>query len=385
MKIAVFLDVYTSDLDTKDTGQLVVGFSELGHQCEIIGISGAVPKKGESRFIVRYITQAEAVSSAFWSASGYDLVLCYTWLRKQYLPVMAAIRQAGVKLVTKSDSDGRYNYPVTPRWGQDIVPRLSLPYLRILLRKLKRRAFVGSYLSALVRHIELADGVILESPGAYSNVSAILVYAGRPDLVSKLFSIQNPVDHSALSGKLPTKRKLVTAVGFWTRIVGEGFQKNTDCVMKVVPEFLRLAPDYEVALIGDLGERAALFDKLAPALRERLILCGDTKRGKMLESLGNAQIFFMPSMVEGFSIAASEAVCMGCSIVGTPLECLVYLSRGGAGGTISYDFKPDAVLGALLADVSRWRRGNYDAQEISGYWRPRLSPKTISQAILNAI
>lgn len=388
MKIAVFLDVYTPTLDTKDTGQLVSGFMELGHNCEIIGISGAVSNKSNksgSRFPIRYITHGDAVSPAFWGGTNYDLVICYTWLRKKYLPMLSAIRKSAIKLIIKSDNDGRHTYPVTPRWGQDVVPLFSISYFRILLRKLQRRVLVNFYLRAFVNHIELADVVIIESPGAYANIAALLVHAGKPDLIAQIFPVQNPVDQSALICKLPLKRKLVVAVGDWKRIVGEGFQKNTDCMIKVVSKFLRIEPEYDVVIIGDLGGREEYFAKLDISQRNRLTICGNTVRQDMLEYLGQAQIFFMPSMTEGFSIAASEAVCMGCSIVGTPLECLVYLARGGIGGTISYDFKTNAVFGALLADVNRWKRGDYDANDISQYWRARLASKLISQLILNSV
>lgn len=384
MRIAVFLDVYTSSLETKDTGQLVSGFIKLGNECEIIGISGMVTDKGESRYPVRYITHADAESTAFWGGSKYDLVICYTWLRKKYLPMLSAIRKAGKKLVIKPDNDGRYNYPVNPRWGQDVVSFFSFSYFRIILRQIYRRMFVNSYLIALVKHIEFADVVIIESPGAYANIATILVYAGKHNLIAKLFPIQNPVHYSAITSEIPLKRKLVVAVGEWTRIVGEGFQKNTDCMIEVVTEFLRIEPEYEVAIIGDMGGREERFEKLDISQKKRLILCGNTARQDMLKFLGLAQVFFMPSMAEGFSIAASEAVCLGCSIVGTPLECLVYLARGGVGGTISYDFKPNAVLGALLVDVNRWKRKSYDVSEISLYWRARLAPEIISRHILNA-
>ena len=39
---------------------------------------------------------------------------------------------------------------------------------------------------------------------------------------------------------------------------------------------------------------------------------------------------------------ASESVCLECNIIGSPLESLYYLSRGGMGGTLSARFGVDA-------------------------------------------
>jgi len=385
MRVAIFADMYMPAWETKDTGQLVLGFRELGYECEIVAVSDTNDSAPPGKFSVRYLKTSETHSSVFWKSTTYDLVICYTWLRKQYLPLLDAIRKSGKKVIVKADSDGRYNFPVNPRWGQDIVPLFSLPYFRIFLRKLKRRILVNSYLGDLVKHIEIADGIIVESPGAYANISGILVYAGKPELVFKLFPIQNPVGSSALTRKLSSKRKLVVAVGEWTRIVGEGLQKNTDCMIQVVSEFLRMEPEYEVAIIGDMGGRDKYFTQLKAPQKNRLHICGAMGHQEVLGFLAEAQVFFMPSIAEDFSIAASEAVAMGCSIVGTPLECLVYLARGGVGGTISYDFMPNAVLGALLADVNRWKRGHYVAEEIAQFWRTKLAPKNISRMILDSV
>lgn len=385
MRVAIFMDVYTPALETKDTGQLVLGFQELGYKCDILAVADDKHPAPDGKLSIRFMKTSETHSCIFWESTPYDLIICYTWLRKKYLPVLDAIRKSGKKVIVKADSDGRYNFPVNPRWGQDIVPLFSLRSFRIFLRKLKRRVLVNSYLGDLVKHIEMADGIIVESPGAYANIAAILVYAGKPELVSKLFPIQNPVGNSALMRELTSKRKLVVAVGEWTRIVGEGLQKNTECMRQVVSDFLRIEPEYEVAIIGDMGGSEKYFTQLETSQKSRLHICGAMGHPEMLGFLAEAQVFFMPSIAEGFSIAASEAVAMGCSIVGTPLECLVYLARGGVGGTISYDFMPNSVLGALLADVNRWKRGHYKATEIAQFWRTKLAPKNISRLILDSV
>lgn len=385
MRVAIFADIYTPSWETKDTGELVLGLQELGHECDILAVLGAQEPAIPGKFPVIYLSATNIDDWKFWSSTPYDLVICYTWLRAKYLPLLKAIKKSGKKVIVKGDTDGRYSFPVNPRWGQDIVPFISVASARIALRKIKRWLWAGNYLQDLVSHIEVIDRLVVESPGAYSNISGILTYAKRPDLVSKISSIQNPVGSSALTRKISTKRKIVVCVGEWTRVVGEGLQKNTECVVKVLSEFLKIEPEYEVIIIGEMGGRENAFNQLSKSQKSRLHLLGKVSHHDMLGYVEKSQVFFMPSMTEGFSIAASESVAMGCSIVGTPLECLVYLARGGLGGTISHDFRSNAVLGSLLADVNRWKRGVYSATEISEFWRPRLSPKIISQLILDSV
>lgn len=385
MKIAIFADIYTSSWETKDTGQLVLGFQELGHDCDILAVLGANKSTIPGKFPVTYLSAADICDSAFWSSTPYDLVICYTWLRAKYLPLLYAIKKSGKKVIVKGDSDGRYNFPVTPRWGQDIVSLISIASIRIALRKLKRSICINSYLNDLVLHIESIDRLVVESPGAYSNLSAILVYAKRPDLVAKISSIQNPVGAGALNRNISSKKKIVVCIGEWTRVVGEALQKNTECMIDVVSDFLIIEPSYDVVIIGEMGGLEKKFTMLDESQRGRLHILGKVSHNDMLSYLEKGQVFFMPSMTEGFSIAASEAAALGCSIVGTPLECLIYLARGGVGGTIAHDFKATAVLGALLADINRWKRGFYSADEISEFWSQRLSPKNVTQLMLDSV
>jgi glycosyltransferase involved in cell wall biosynthesis len=383
MRVAVFLDRYTSIHDNKDPGQLVVGFRDLGHHAEIVTVSENAPASSESTVTVRRIKPQETNDASFWAATPYDLVICYTWLRKQYLPMLIALRLAGKRTVVKCDSDGRYTYPVYPRWGQAIVPTVSVAAFKILLRKLIRRAFSTSYLRGLVAQVEASNGLIIESPGAYSNLTTILAHAGRGDLSKNLYPIPNPVEKTLLTRDVGAKDKIVLAVGDWTRLVGESYQKNTNCMAAAVSMFLAAEQEYQVIVTGRVA--GTEFAGLDLSLRKRLSVRGEVPHSEVIELMNRAQVLLIPSMVEGFSIAASEAVCMGCSIVGTPLESLIYLAKGGFGGTLSHDFGPNAVLGALLADVNRWNREEYDANVISRFWRERLAPAAVCKKILSAL
>ena len=87
-------------------------------------------------------------------------------------------------------------------------------------------------------------------------------------------------------------------------------------------------------------------------------------------------MLFVPSRWESFSIAAAEALCTGCSIVGTPAEAFRYLSMQGFSGTIASTFDRKAILAALLQDATKWERGDYKPEKIAIFWRANLDSKS---------
>lgn len=83
-------------------------------------------------------------------------------------------------------------------------------------------------------------------------------------------------------------------------------------------------------------------------------------------------------MLESFGLVAAEALCMGCSIVVTPLESLVYLSNNETTGVVSKGFSQKHILDALNADKHRWDNKFYLPEKISTYWRSSLNRRVVA-------
>jgi len=98
-----------------------------------------------------------------------------------------------------------------------------------------------------------------------------------------------------------------------------------------------------------------------------------------------SKIFFMPSRWEGFSIAASEGVCCGCTVVGSPLESLRYLTMQGFSGNVSYSLDVDAMFGALVYEANKWESNEIDYINISNYWREKLNRQSIAKQFAKII
>jgi glycosyltransferase involved in cell wall biosynthesis len=81
--------------------------------------------------------------------------------------------------------------------------------------------------------------------------------------------------------------------------------------------------EYSAVIFGSGKE---VLEKLVSALSkdiaDRFQLPGLVERKKIKHLLASAKIFLAPSRWESFGIAAGESLCMGCSIVGTPVRVL---------------------------------------------------------------
>lgn len=104
-----------------------------------------------------------------------------------------------------------------------------------------------------------------------------------------------------------------------------------------------------------------------------------------MRHIAPSQMLLMPSNWEGFALAAGEAVCLGCSIVGTPIGSLEYLVGDGERGTIADSFDTSAVLDALKAEAARWERGERNPARIAATWRGRINRRAVGGALLELL
>ena len=381
MKICVFFHAFEPIHENKDPEQILLGLRDIGFKSEMVTYQKPVLDR-YNKFPIRKITPQQAHDVNFWRSTEYDAVIAYTWLRNDLLWVLRVLKEAGKKVIAKADTDGRYSFPVYPRWDTYIKKSLNiLDYLKIARRRFKRRFNAKKYIDYLAEHLTLADYIIVETPQAQANLAYFLSYWKNPDLIKKLFVIPNPVADDAMNSTIPErKQNRITAIGNWQIKFGSYYAKNTAMMITSICNFLSKRTDYHAEILGDGADIIRdIIKKRNLKETRRLDIAGSVGHQKVINSLAESQVFFMPSTFEGLSIAASEAVCMGCSIVGSPLECLRYLSQEGSNGTLAADFREEAYLGALIADVLKWERGIYSAKNISSIWRNRLKKLEIAR------
>ena len=250
-------------------------------------------------------------------------------------------------------------------------------YLASESAKRNRHANVAA---EIIQQMELSDGAIIESPEALTNLNYFLASWGRTDLVKKTYFVPNPVTPEFVEGETGKKENVAVSYGRWD----DFRQKNTAVMVETVVEFLKERKDYRFIIFGNGIEQVKKLLKAAPEnVKDRIEILGFVEREKIKSFLMNSKIFFLPSRWESFSIASAEALCEGCSTVGTPLESLHFLSMQGFSGTTAPLFDKKAIFSALLQDSIKWDNGDYYPQKIAEFWRPILDRRSVAKSIQN--
>jgi glycosyltransferase involved in cell wall biosynthesis len=315
------------------------------------------------------VSKLSAFLSGEPTTGNLDCVIVISRFDPALSDVLKKIKARGVSLIVKGDTDGTLGYPIPPNYLRSVP--LSAGW-RNLLRHLKWRLPLKYFVGKRLRHIEYADKIVYESPGAGVNLAYLLSYWGLSDHMPKLEWIPNSVHHAYTSGTLPPKKNIkIVAVGRWN----DELVKGADILIEVIHRALNATDSVTFTVIGCGVEK--IQKKIRGPFTDKVDFVGQLELTELREKLLEAKIMLVPSRMESFSIASAEALCSGCSLVVTPIESLIYLSGGGAYGSVSRDFTSESLFAALLHEVQQWESGARRAQHISEHWREQLSQKQI--------
>ena len=383
MKLSLFFDGYKPYHEFKDPGQIILGLLEVGINTDLLALTKTDLVNYVPPFSIVENNWNQFNSKQFWLENDSDIILAYTWLSASYTPLIEKIKSIGKKVLIKSDSDGRIGYPLPPSYLR--APIFEKAALKNLLRhvwwRMPFKSLHSKRAAQKIRQIELSDGVIIESPDALSNLNYFLATWGRRDLIKKTYFVPNPVTPGFIDSKIGKKENIVVASGRW-----DDKAKNTQLMAKTIVEFLKERRDYSSIIVGNGTEKVqSCIGDIPGNVRDRLNVVGFTELNKIKDILSNAKIMFTPSRWESFSLASCEAVCMGCSVVATPVESLRYLSMQGFSGTVSSTFSKNAVLAALIQDSTKWDRGYYEPEKIADFWRAKVNRKNVAESIASLV
>jgi glycosyltransferase involved in cell wall biosynthesis len=373
MKIGIFIEKIEKNIDYKDLGQIARGLKDLGNEVFFI-----TTKSNFKDFIFPVIEASieNLEKEKFFKEIDCDVIIFYTWLSIRFNRLIESAKNSGKRVIIKLDSDGRFGYPI-------LISRLrGFTHIKNFKEFIDYFSWVFRYIAfgtflfkKKIKQLYIADKVIIESPQALVNLFTFLFYHKKLDLsiLDKCCVIPNPVDKAFIRPP-GNKENIILCVADW-----ENRAKNRKNLFKLIKKFLEIKKNWRFVIIGNGSN---YFSSLS---NEKVIIKDEVPHGEIIEYFSKAKIFLLPSFWEGFNISASEAVCSGCSIVGTPLECLFYLSNNGFSGTISYDFNYKSLLSALLIDVYKWENGIYNAKLISDYWQNILNREKIAKMIVDII
>jgi glycosyltransferase involved in cell wall biosynthesis len=299
-----------------------------------------------------------------------DAVVAITRFNPTLTPTLRWIKECGIRLIVKGDTDGTIGYPLVPNYLR-ARPIGCNPMN--LIRHLKWRLPLGVMVRRRLEHIALSDLTVVESPGAAINLFQILKYWGYVGNLGVLRFIPNPVSPSAmLKPPVKSRNKMIVSIGRWDDAV-----KGADLLCQTIERTLSTRRDYRFLIIGKGGE--AVRSKLREEFRGFVECVGQLEFEATQEALSEARILLTTSLLESFSFVTAEALCAGASVVVTPVESLVYLAGGGAYGSIARGFSANALDAALLREIQEWEQGARDPETIAARWRSELDQSGIGR------
>jgi len=323
-------------------------------------------------------TEGEAAGVDFWKSLHLDRVIVMTWFR--HPEIFRAIRDAGIRIINRADSDGLVSARVFPgsAWMRFVHPcRGPVDFLR------RFRHFLNWYFSHSKAHdagiigiLDLSDRVVVETKPFLENFERFLRFHRRADLLDRFSIVPHSVPDAFLSGPLPAGRPArIFCSGRW-----DDDQKNAPLLAATIPLLRGTHPETEFLIAGYGVEEA--FAGLA-ARHPRVRLLGLMERPDLPEILSGCRFLLSSSRWESHPIGALEALCCGCTVVATPVPGFEDIVAGARYGTLSRGHSAGMLAAAAGGELRLWSEGRRNAGEIASHWRAEVSNKTVVAALLS--
>lgn len=368
------------DFFARDSGLLCRGFREIGVESMAV-MPGEKKPEDEPELIRTDYRNLE--STEWWREHQLDGVVLYAWGSPRYRFVAKAIHDAGIKLVLNQDHGGLVS-PLAglSGWLQDQW-NLAGGFMRFMAQVLKGVSY-GLFFTdpRRAQHLSHGDVIACVSPQAAQAYAKFCRWYGGNTMVERIQVIPHSVDHRFIYADSPKSRQLV-CVGRWNDEV----QKRPWLLMRVLDRLLREDAQVTVVIVGETSvAMQAWHHRLAKEQQDRVSLLGRMLPDALIALYQQSQVFYSPSAYESFGIAAAESLCSGCSVVATGSVSMSAFSWfvSEKSGTLA---KGDGVhhhVAAIQEELSQWRRGARDANQISSVWRDRLHAARVAEKVLGA-
>ena len=254
----------------------------------------------------------------------YDLVYV-SMLKHDAYAALGAIR-GGVPVVLRAEGAGRGGdclWQLQANCGARIKRRcMKAAALVGPSRVIQRELIAAGYPRTRIHY--LPNGVPIPPPGNPHGKKAARAALGA---VQPALDVTGPAPLAVYAGRLDEAKGLADLVAAWGPISSRWSQAR-------------------LALVGEGPYRAALEEEIdARGLNGRVVLAGTFD--SVDELLAAADLFVLPSLAEGMSVALLEAMAAGLPIVATDIPANRHLVADGQHGLLVPCRDPDA-LGAAI-------------------------------------
>jgi glycosyltransferase involved in cell wall biosynthesis len=378
-----------TDLDynffCRDMGLICHGLREQGVESQVVLLDFPGAKKHPD--IIRATLQ-QMVDQQWWKQFNLDAVVLGAWAAPKYTPIAKAIKEAGAKVIVRCDYGDCYSQWQGSLWWPWYRNYLYSRYegqgffYACLFSALKTTAFYipAVYEKKVVEHLSYADLIMNETPESTRFLKAFLSRYRRADLAARVIYVLHPVSgEMGYSGAAEKERRII-AVGRW-----DHYSKNASLLIKTIRKVLSAHDGYEVHIFG--GGGTMLEKELASvpeAVRRRVHIRGKLPNRELVAEYQKSQILFMPSRSEGASVAATEALACGCSIVGRTqiFSMRNFVSKNS--GTLARRYSVRGMSEALSIEINTWAEGLRDPAGFAVQWEAEVSQRAIARTIIAA-
>ena len=176
--------------------------------------------------------------------------------------------------------------------------------------------------------------------------------------VDKIERIVSDVDREELKRSLGiTGKKVVGIVG---RLAP---QKGHVILLDAMTEIIKQNPNVMLVAIGDGPDRGKLKDKaMQLGITQHIRWMGAMKQEEVGQLYGIMDVFVMPSLYEGFGLAAAEAMAAGLPVVGTRVDGLSEIIEDGVTGYILPVSDSHGLANVLIQMLSNPEEGEMMGQ-----------------------
>lgn len=184
-------------------------------------------------------------------------------------------------------------------------------------------------------HAEKADAVICVSSAIQRCMDAANVAVPHPVILNGF-----AVEH--VKTGIEKQPQTILQAGHLTT------QKRVTVTIEAFKMLREQYPGVTLTLVGKGEERTNLEEQCkASGVQDAVRFTGQVPNRKVLEEMGKAQFFVMPSVHEGFGIVYLEAMASGCITIGTEGEGIADLIVSGQNGFLVPPDDPMAIVRVL--------------------------------------
>lgn len=375
------------DFFARDSGLLCRGLQAIGIESRAVM---PLPTGADDQPDLLRVAYPSLESASWWRSLGIDAVVLYAWGHPKFHHVAAAIRQAGIFLVLNQDNGG-FISPLAgmrgwlrEQWilaGQGRSPASWLHAAARMLRGLGPGLLFTDPRRA--RHLRQGDVIACVSPAAAERYRKLCRAYGGDRLARRVVVLPHAVEPQFRCSSTP-KTPQIACVGRWE----DHLQKRQHLMMGVLSRTLAENPATTAVIAGrSTPELDAWHARLTPTLRARITLAGRLDRPALADLLDGSQVFYSPSAFESFGIAAAEALCSGCSVVGNRSVSMAAFEwfTSADSGTLADDDSPAGHARALQHELDQWSAGRRDPLRIANHWGALLHAGPIARTIVTHV